>query len=167
MELAVASSVSLAGGVTIVYLKRTGADGYQAILVGAKPAKGERAAVVPYLELDEVPLFRQPAEVVGEADGRVLLESGVVIVVTDRKVIAASTSGGFRPHWEVFTLPFGHLEPGVSIDGRNGINVSIPTSGRRFYRVLLADNESATRLAGALGNALRAYRRERMGLDDL
>jgi hypothetical protein len=145
---------------------RTGADGYEAILVGAKPAKGERAAVVPYLEPDESLLLRQPAEVVAENDGRVLLQSGIVVVVTDRKLIAASSSGGFRPRWEVFTLPYGHLEPGVLAGGQKGIDVSIPTSGRRFYRVQLADSSSATRLAGSLGDALRVYRRDRMGLED-
>ena len=55
------------------------------------------------------------------------------------------------------------LEPGVLA---RDTDVSIPTSGRRSYRVQLADGESATRLAGALGDALRAYRRDRMGLDD-
>ena len=150
----------------IVVSKRTGADGYDAILVGAKPAKGERVAVEPYLEPDEALLLRQPAEVVGETDGRVLLQSGVIVVVTDRKIVAASTSGGFRPQWEVFTLPYGHLEPGVLAGGPRGTDVSIPTSGRRFYFVQLADIDSAVRLAGSLSTALRAYRRDRMGLAD-
>ncbi len=111
-------------------------------------------------------LLRQPAAVVGESDGRVLLQGGIVVVVTDRKVVVANTSGGFRPRWEVFTLPYGHLEPGVVADGTDGTEVSIPTSGRRFYRVKLADSKSADRLASSLGNALRVYRRDRMGLED-
>ena len=118
------------------------------------------------MESNEALLLREPAQVVGEADGRVLLQGGVIVVVTDRKVIAANTSGGFRPHWEVFTLPYGHLEPGVRAGGPGGAVVTIPTSGRHFYRVELADVDSAARLAGGLGEALRVYRRERMGLDD-
>jgi hypothetical protein len=153
-------------GGTIDVSKRFGADGYEAILVGAKPAKGERAAVVPYLELDEVLLLRQPAEVVGESDGRVLLQDGVVVVVTDRKVAIAHTSGGFRPRWEVFTLPYGHLDPGIVAGGPHGTDVSIPTSGRRFYRVQVADRHSAARLADSLGDALRVYRHDRMGLEE-
>lgn len=145
--------------------KRAGADGYEDILDGAKPAKGERVAVIPYLEADEALLLRQSAKVVGEADGRVLLQGGVVVVVTDRKIIAANTSGGFRPQWEVFTLPYGHLEPGV-VAGPRETDVSIPTSGRRCYRVQLADIDSAARLAGSLAGALSRYRRDRMGLED-
>lgn len=133
---------------------------------GAKPAKGERVALIQYLEPGEAVLLREPAQVVGEADGRVLLQGGVIVVVTDRKVIAANTSGGFRPRWEVFSLPYGHLEPGVIAGGPGGTVVAIPTSGRRFYRVELADIDAAARLAGALGDALRVYRSERMGLDD-
>jgi len=110
--------------------------------------------------------LRQPADMVGEADGRALLQGGVVVLVTDRKLIAARTSGGFRPRWEVFTLPFGHLEPGVLAGGEHGSDVAIPTSGRRSYRVQLADSESAARLAGSLGEALGAYRRDRMGVQD-
>lgn len=117
--------------------KRTGADGYDDVLVRAKPAKGERAAVIQYLESDEALWLRQPADMVGEADGRALLRGGVVVLVTDRKLIAARTSGGFRPRWEVFTLPFGHLEPGVLAGGEHGSDVAIPTSGRRSYRVQL------------------------------
>lgn len=146
--------------------KRTGADGYDEMLGRSKPAKGERTAVVPFLESDEVLRLRQPAEMVGEGGGRALLEGGVIVLVTDRKFLAALTSGGFRPHWEVFTLPFGHLEPGILTGGALGTDVSIPTSGRRSYRVQLADIESANRLAATLGDALRAYRRDRMGLDD-
>lgn len=147
--------------------KRTGADGYDDILGRTKPGKGERAAVTPYLESDEALLLRQQAEGVGEADGRMLLEGGVMVLVTDRKMVAARTSGGFRPHWEVFTLPFGHLEPGVVAGGARGTDVSIPTSGRRSYYVRSAEIESAVRLADSLGEALRAYRRDRMGLPDL
>jgi len=158
--------ISVPDGVTIAISMRTGADGYEAILAGAKPAKGERAAVDPYLQRDEVLVLRQPAELVAEIDGRVVLQSGIVVVVTDRKVIAASSSGGFRPRWEVFTLPYGYLEPGVVAGGQEGFDVAIPTSGRRFYRVQLADSKSAARLAGSLGDALRVYRRDRMGLDD-
>lgn len=146
--------------------KRTGAEGYDEILVRAKPAKGERAAVIRYLEPDEALWLRQPVEVVGEADGRALLHGGVVVLVTDRKIVAARSSGGFRPHWEVFTLPYGHLEPGVLAGGAYGTDVAIPTSGRRSYRVELADTKSAARLAASLGDALRAYRRDRMGLQD-
>jgi hypothetical protein len=147
--------------------KRTGADGYEDILGREKPAKGERAALVPYLESDEALLLRQQAEGVGEADGRMLLQGVVVVLVTDRKIVAGRTSGGFRPHWEVFALPFGHLEPGVVAGGALGADVSIPTSGRRSYFVRSAETESATRLADSLGEALRAYRRDRMGLSDL
>lgn len=146
--------------------KRTGADGYDDVLGRTKPAKGERAAVIPYLEPDETLLLRQPAEVVGESDGRVLLQGDVITLVTDRKIIMARTSGGFRPSWEVFTLPFGHLEPGVLAGGAHGTDVLIPTSGRRSYSVQLADAESAARLARSLSDALRAYRRDRMGLED-
>ena len=149
-----------------VGFNRTGADGYDDILVRAKPAKGERAAVIQYLESDEALWLRQPADMVGEADGRVLMQGGVVVLVTDRKIVAARTSGGFRPHWEVFTLPYGHLEPGVLAGGAHGSDVAIPTSGRHSYRVELADIESAARLAGSLGEALGAYRRDRMGLQD-
>ena len=144
--------------------KRTRADGYDEALGRTKPGKGERAAVTQYLEPDETVLLRQPAERVGEVDGRVLFEGGDIILVTDRKILMAHTSGGFRPTWEVFTLPFGHLEPGVRAGGDHG--VVIPTSGRRAYRVQLADPDSAARLASALADALGAYRRDRMGLDD-
>ena len=143
--------------------KRTEASGYDALLAGTKPAKGELAAVTPYLEADELMQLRQPVETVGETDGRVLLEGSVVVVVTDRKIVFAQSSGGFRPQWEVFSLPYGHLEPGVVAGGGE---VSIPTSGRRSYRVHLPDNESAIRLGDALAGSLRAYRRNRMGLDD-
>jgi hypothetical protein len=146
--------------------QRSGADGYDDVVGRAKVAKGERAALVRYLEQDEVVVLRQPAEVVGEAEGRVLLQGAAVVLVTDRKMVAARTSGGFRPNWEVFTLPYGHLEPGVAVDGAAGTDVSVPTSGRRSYRVELVDAESAARLAGSLGDALRAYRRDRMGLQD-
>lgn len=146
--------------------KRTGADAYDDVLGRTKPAKGERAAVIPYLEPDETLLLRQPAEVVGESDGRVLLQGDVITLVTNRKIIMAHTSGGFRPSWEVFTLPFGHLEPGVLAGAAHGTDVLIPTSGRRSYSVQLADAESAARLAGSLSDALRAYRRDRMGLED-
>ncbi|MET0965025.1 MAG: hypothetical protein ABWZ02_01435 [Nakamurella sp.] len=156
----------LSDGGTVVVSKSAGADGYEAILVGAKPAKGEHAAVVPYLEPDELLLLRQPAELVGETDSRVLQQGAIVVVVTDRKVIVANTSGGFRPRWEVFTLPYGHLDPGVLAGGTRGTDVTIPTSGRRTYRVQLTDSDSAARLAGSLGDALRAYRRDRMGLED-
>lgn len=146
--------------------KRTGADGYDQVLGRTKPAKGERAAVIPYLEPDETLLLRLSAEAVGEVDGRVLLQGGVIItLVTDRKIVMAHTSGGFRP-WEVFTLPFGHLEPGVLAGGAHGTEVLVPTSGRRSYSVQLADIESAARLADSLGEALSAYRRDRMGLED-
>ena len=151
---------------SIVVSKRAGADGYDEALGRTKPAKGERAAVTQYLEPDETLLLRQPAEGVGEVDGRVLSEGGDIILVTDRKILFAHTSGGFRPGWEVFTLPFGHLEPGVQVGGDDNTNVDIPTSGRRAYRVQLADPESAARLASALADALGAYRRDRMGLDD-
>lgn len=147
-------------------LKRVGADGYDDILGRAKAAKGERAAMGRYLQSDEAMWLRQPAETVGETHGRVLLQGGVVVVVTDRKIVAARTSGGFRPHWEAFTLPFGHLEPGVLVTGADRTDVSIPTSGQRSYYVELADGESAARLAAALADALRAYRRDRMGLPE-
>ena len=35
-------------------------------------------------------------------------------VTRDRKIVAAHSSGGFRPKWEVFTLPFGHLPGNLS-----------------------------------------------------
>lgn len=146
--------------------KRTGADGYDDVLGRTKPAKGERAAVIPYLESDETLLLRQSAEVVGEVDGRVLLQGDVITLISDRKIIMAHTSGGFRPSWAVFTLPFGHLEPGVLAGGAHGTDVLIPTSGRRSYSMQLADAESAARLAGSLSEALSAYRRDRMGLED-
>ena len=88
---------------------RTGPDGYDALLGRVKPAKGERVAVIPYLEPDGGRRLRELADVVGETDGRVLFEGGIVTLVTDRKIIMARTSAGFRPTWEVFTLPFGHL----------------------------------------------------------
>ena len=138
--------------------KRTEPDRYDGILAGAKPAKGERAAIDPYLEPDEALLVRQSADVVaevagnalGEADERVLLNDEIVVVVTDRKIIFARTSGGFRPQWELFSLAFGHLEPGVVAGGKH---VSIPTSGRRSYRVQLPGIESALRLADALSGS--------------
>ena len=144
----------------------TGADGYDAVLGRAKPAKGERAAILSYLETDERVLLRQPAQVVGEAGGRVLQQDGVVVLVTDRKIIAARTTGGFRPKWEIFTLPFGHLEPGVAPETEGGTAVSVPTSGRRSYRVQLGDAAAAEVFARSLAEALRAYRRDRMGLTD-
>jgi hypothetical protein len=88
------------------------------------------------------------------------------VLVTDRKFVAARSSGGFRPRWEVFTLPYGHLEPGVAVRGKGGTEVFVPTSGRRSYRILLPDNASAAGVAQVLGTALRAYRHHRMGLDD-
>jgi len=75
------------------------------VLATAKPAKDERAAVLSYFEADEPLPFRQPADAVGEAGGRTLLEVGTFVVVSDRKLLAASTSGGLPPQWEVFTLP--------------------------------------------------------------
>lgn len=144
----------------------TGADGYDEALGRAKPAKGERAVVIRYLEPDEQVRFRQPAEEVGENGGRVLLQGGIVVLVTDRKFVVARTSGGFRPHWEAMTLPYGHLEPPIAVSGTHPTEVFIPTSGRRSYRVALASTDSAARLADALDGALRGYRSERMGLDD-
>jgi hypothetical protein len=145
---------------------RPGADGYDDALGKVKPAKGERAALVPYLEPDETVSLRRLVEEVGEADGRVLQQGGVVILVTDRKFVAGHSSGGFRPRWDVFTLPYGHLEPGVEVRGERSTDVFVPTSGRRSYRVALADRAAAAQLALRLGDALRAYRRDRMGLDD-
>ena len=144
----------------------TGAESYDDALGRTKPAKGERAALIPYLEPQETVALRQSAEEVGEADGRVLQQGGVVVLVTDRKFVAARSSGGFRPRWEVFTLPYGHLEPGVAVHGEQGTEVFVPTSGRRSYRVLLRDTVSAAAVAQSLGTALRAYRHDRMGLDD-
>lgn len=144
----------------------TGADGYDEALGRAKPAKGERVAILSYLEADERVLLRQPAQAVGEAGGRMLQEGGVVVLVTDRKIVAARTSGGFRPKWEVFTLPFGHLEPGVAPDSEDPTTVSVPTSGRRSYRIELSDVAAADVLSRSLGGALRDYRRDRMGLPD-
>ncbi len=135
-------------------------------MFGVKPMKGERAALVRYLEPDETVWLRQPVTEVGEADGRGLLHSDVVVLVTDRKVVAARTSGGFRAKWEVFTLPFGHLEPGVDVRGEHGTEVFVPTSGRRSYRITANDSVSAATLAQELADALRAYRRDRMGLLD-
>ena len=145
---------------------RTAADSYDDALGRAKPAKGERAALVPYLESTEMVALRQQVEEVGEADGRVLQQGGVVVLVTDRKFVAARTSGGFRPRWEVFTLPYGHLEPGVQIRGERGTEVFVPTSGRRSYRVVLADSAAAGAVARSLAAALGDYRRDRMGLHD-
>lgn len=145
---------------------RYGADSYDDALGRAKPAKGERAALIPYLESTETVALRQLVEEVAEADGRVLQQGGVVILVTDRKFVTARTSGGFRPRWEVFTLPYGHLEPGIGVRGERGTEVSVPTSGRRSYRILLSDSVSAITTAEVLGDALRSYRHDRMGLDD-
>ncbi len=145
---------------------RTGADGYDDAMGRVKPAKGERAALVAYLEPDERVLLRLQAVQVGEADGRTLLDGDAVVLVTDRKFVAARTSGGFRPRWEVFTLPFGHLEPGVAAGGSGSTEVFVPTSGRRSYRVDFSGAELAARLVRELGDALRAYRRDRMGLQD-
>ena len=145
---------------------RTGADSYDDVLGRVKPAKGERAAVIPYLETDEVVQLRQQVKEVGEADGRALQQDGVVVLVTDRKFVAARTSGGFRPRWDVFTLPYGHLEPGVQIRGDRGTEVFVPTSGRRSYRIVLADSTTAAAVARTLEAALRDYRRDRMGLHD-
>lgn len=145
---------------------QTGADSYDEVLGRTKPAKGERAAVVPYLEPTERVQLRQQVMQVGEADGRVLQEGQVLVLVTDRKFVAARTSGGFRPRWEVFTLPYGHLEPGVEVRGGTGTEISVPTSGRRSYRMQTTDPASAATLASALADALRAYRRDRMGLLD-
>ena len=145
---------------------RTGADGYDDALGRARPAKGERAALIPYLEANESVWLRQPAAEVGESGGRVLQQGSVIVLVTDRKFLAACTSGGFRPRWEVFTLPFGHLEPGVQVRGDRGTEVFVPTSGRRSYRIELTDAASATAVAHSLGDALGAYRRDRMNLDE-
>ena len=145
---------------------QAGADSYDDALGRAKPAKGERAAVVRFLETDEVVRLRQAVAQVGEAGGRVLLDGSVVVLVTDRKFVAARTSGGFRPQWEVFTLPYGHLEPGVEVRGAAGTEVFVPTSGRRSYRIALADDAGAAAVARSLGDALRDYRRDRMGLHD-
>ena len=144
----------------------TGADSYDDALGRAKPAKGERAALLPYLESTETVALRRSAAEVGEAGGRALQQGGVVVLVTDRKFVAARTSGGFRPRWEIFTLPYGHLEPGVGVRGQPGTEVFVPTSGRRSYRILLEDKVSAAEVAHALGTELRAYRQNRMGLDD-
>lgn len=145
---------------------RSGADSYDEVLGRTKPVKGERAAVIPYLEPNELVQLRQQVTQVGEADGRVLQEGEVVVLITDRKFVAARTSGGFRPRWEVFTLPYGHLEPGVEVHGDTATEVSVPTSGRRSYRIGTTDPASAQILASALADALRAYRRDRMGLPD-
>lgn len=144
---------------------RSGADGYDEALGRAKPAKGERAALVPYLESDETVSLRQQVHEVGEAGGRVLQQGGVVLV-TDRKIVAGRTSGGFRPRWEVFTLPYGHLEPGVELRGEHRTEVFVPTSGRRSYRIEQTDTAAAAALSRALGDALGAYRRDRMGLPE-
>lgn len=144
----------------------TGAGSYDDVLGKIKPAKGERAALTAYLEADETVWLRQQVEEVGEADGRVLQEGGVVVLVTDRKFVAGQTSGGFRPRWEVFTLPYGHLEPGVEARGQRSAEVFVPTSGRRSYRVQLTDRPAAAEFARSLGDALRAYRHDRMGLTD-
>lgn len=145
---------------------RTGPDGYDDVLGRTKPAKGERTALIAYLEPDETVRLRRQVEEVGEADGRVLQQDGVVVLVTDRKFVAGHTSGGFRPRWDVFTLPYGHLEPGVEVRGERGTQVFVPTSGRRSYRIQLPDPASAAELARSLGDALRDYRRDRMGLID-
>jgi hypothetical protein len=107
---------------------RPGADGYDDALGKVKPAKGERAALVPYLEPDETVSLRRLVEEVGEADGRVLQQGGVVILVTDRKFVAGHSSGGFRPRWDVFTLPYGHLEPGVEVRGERSTGSRSPTA---------------------------------------
>jgi hypothetical protein len=144
-----------------VTAERTGADSYDQAVGRAKTGKGERALVVRYLEPDELVLLRLPAESVGEADGRTLLPDGVVVLVTDRKLLAARRPRGFRAVWEAFTLPFGQLEPEVSAADSA---VRVPTSGRRSYRVQLADADGAAALAQHLHDAVAAYRRERMGL---
>ncbi|GGL92630.1 hypothetical protein [Nakamurella endophytica] len=144
-----------------------GPAGYDAALGRQKPAKGERAAVLRYLEDDEAVHARHVGSAVRETGPeRVLFDGTVVVLVTDRKLVLGRGSGGIRPRWEVITLPFGHLEPDVSVDSGSGAAVRVPGSGRRSWAVDLPDAESAGRLAEVLRTALAAYRRERMGLTD-
>lgn len=140
-------------------------DSWDQVLGRAKPAKGERTATMQYVGDDETVLLRCPATAVSQSDdGREAMGGAVTVLVTDRRLILLHSSGGFRPKWSAVTLPFGHLEPGAARE--SGADVLVPTSGRRGYRISLADAGTADRFAIGLAEALRTYRRERMGLTD-
>lgn len=140
-------------------------DSWDQVLGRAKPAKGERTATTQYVGDDETVLLRCPATTVRQSDdGREVMGGAVTVLVTDRRLILLHSTGGFRPKWSAITLPFGHLEPGTA--PQTGVDVLVPTSGRRGYRISLSDTATADRFATGLAEALRTYRRERMGLTD-
>ncbi len=140
-------------------------DSWDQVLGRTKPAKGERNAAMQYVGDDETVLHRCAATTVRQSDdAREAMAGAVTALVTDRRLILLHSTGGFRPKWSAITLPFGHLEPGTALE--TGGDVLVPTSGRRGYRISLADAVTAERFATGLTEALRTYRRERMGLAD-
>lgn len=140
-------------------------DSWDQVLGRTKPAKGERTAATAYIGDDETVLLRCGATTVRQSDdGREVMAGAVTTLVTDRRLILLHSTGGFRPKWSAITLPFGHLEPGTAREA--GADVLVPTSGRRGYRVSCTDEATAERFADRLSEALRTYRRERMGLTD-
>ncbi|GAA2009356.1 hypothetical protein J2S58_002143 [Nakamurella flavida] len=164
-----------------------GIESYDRVLGRAKALKKERDTLAAYLNADETVLARSLAEAlvdttaltatrrplpplavpVVEAEGAAeLMTGGVVLVITDRKLIAATSTGGFRPRWEALTLPYGQLEPElreVPADGGSTVLI-VPTSGRRDFGARFRDAGPAADCAAALREALGTYRRERMGL---
>lgn len=164
-----------------------GIESYDRALGRAKALKKERETLAAYLNSDETVHARSLAEAlvdttaltgtrrplpplavpVLEPEGAgELMTGGVVLVITDRKLIAATSTGGFRPRWEALTLPYGQLEPElrqVSADGGSTVLI-VPTSGRRDFGARFRDTGPAADCAAALQEALGTYRRERMGL---
>lgn len=144
-------------------------ESYDAVLHG-RPPKGERAAVAPYLDADETVLTRHElSALVDGRGGRLLIGPGVTVLITDRKLIGAMSDGRrFKPTWQVMTLPFGHLEPGVEVtvddDPAAPFLVLMPSSGTRHFGARVGERAAAEGFAAALGEALVAYRRDRMNL---
>jgi hypothetical protein len=147
------------------------ADLYAELLGRQKPARGERAALEPHLQDVQRLSGRFPGvRMIDPVDGRVLLQP-MLLVVTDVRLVAAASTGGFRPSWEVVTFPYGHLDPEFGPDAvRPGgpadapATVRIPVFGRRQYQAQFADAADATAFSTAAADALGTYRRERMGL---
>lgn len=164
-----------------------GIDSYDRALGRAKALRKERDTLAAYLNEDETVHARSVAEalvdttaltgtrrplpppavpVVEPAGATELMTGGVVLLITDRKLIAATSTGGFRPRWEALTLPYGQLEPGlrqVPADAGSTVLV-VPTSGRRDFGARFRDAAAAAECGAALHEALSTYRRERMGL---
>jgi hypothetical protein len=164
-----------------------GIESYDRALGRAKALKKERDTLAAYLNEDETVHARSLAEAlvdttaltgtrrplpplavpaVEPAGATELMTGGVVLLITDRKLIAATSTGGFRPRWEALTLPYGQLEPElaqVPADGGTTVLI-VPTSGRRDFGARFRESRSAAECAAALQEALGTYRRERMGL---